>query len=109
VEVILTPAHSETVKVSDAQDASVIETRGGCSPRAGQPDRCDFTVSRYKEVLAVIEGSRSWLSGDHTKTHYNLFSPNEPKKQFASVDIDRSVEDGIVTMNLAINKKSPEH
>ena len=109
VEVTLTPAHSETVKVSYAEDRSIIETKGGCSPRDGQPDRCDFTVSRDQEVLALIEGSRFWLSGDHTKTHYNLFSPNKPEKQFTSVDIDRSVEDGIVTMNLAINEKSPEH
>jgi hypothetical protein len=105
LEITLDRSHNTSVVVKDDNDVTLFKTVGGWTPAPDNQTTAQFTLSDANTTLAKVQGTRTSLDGNHEKIQYTLYSPDDLKMNLGTIEVDKKLSGGILTMDVTINGK----
>jgi hypothetical protein len=101
VEIEMDPSHSQTFTLKDDDRNVILKAYGSCLSNGTGTDACNLSISGKFD--ATLEGSRTWLTSDHSKAHYVLHPAGNPEAKLASMNIETQLVGKKIIMDVDIN------
>jgi len=102
LDILMDPSHNQTFILKDDDSNVILNAYGSCLSNGDKTDKCDLSISGTVE--ARVDGSRTWLTSDHTKTHFVLHPTEDTKTNLGSMDIETQLIGKKIIMDVDITK-----
>ena len=101
VSIEMDPSRSQTFTLMDLDNTVILKAYGSCLSNGNGTDACKLSITGKDD--ATLEGTRTWLTTDHSKAQYVLHRAGDANAKLASMSIETQLIGKKIIMDVDIN------